>query len=71
MSAMSVAIVDYQSGNLHSAAKAFERASRESGLPQDIVVTADPEAVLKADRIVLPGVGAFGDCYRGLNETRA
>lgn len=69
MNAMSVAIVDYQSGNLHSAAKAFERAARESGLPQNIIVTADPKAVLRADRIVLPGVGAFGDCYRGLNAT--
>ncbi len=66
---MSVAIVDYQSGNLHSAAKAFERAARESGLSTEIVVTGDPDAVLRADRIVLPGVGAFGDCYRGLNET--
>ncbi len=66
---MSVAIVDYQSGNLHSAAKAFERAARESGLSTAIIVTADPEIVRGADRIVLPGVGAFGDCYRGLNET--
>jgi len=64
---MTVAIVDYQSGNLHSAAKAFERAARESGSSDEIAVTADPEAVLRADRIVLPGVGAFGDCYRGLN----
>jgi glutamine amidotransferase len=66
---MSVAIVDYQSGNLHSAEKAFERAARESGLSDAIVVTADPEIVRGADRIVLPGVGAFGDCYRGLTET--
>ncbi len=66
---MSVAIVDYQSGNLHSAAKAFERAARESGLGCEIVVTGDPDAVLKAERIVLPGVGAFGDCYRGLSDT--
>ncbi len=66
---MSVAIIDYQSGNLHSAAKAFERAARESGLSAGISVTADPEAVRRADRIVLPGVGAFGDCYRGLTET--
>jgi imidazole glycerol-phosphate synthase subunit HisH len=66
---MSVAIVDYQSGNLHSAAKAFERAARESGLSTKILVTADPETVRRADRVVLPGVGAFGDCYRGLSET--
>ncbi|MFZ1107903.1 MAG: imidazole glycerol phosphate synthase subunit HisH [Rhodomicrobium sp.] len=66
---MTVAIVDYQSGNLHSAAKAFERAAREGGLSTDIVVTGDPEAVRRADRVVLPGVGAFGDCYRGLAGT--
>jgi glutamine amidotransferase len=63
---MSVAIVDYGSGNLHSAAKAFERAARESGHSQPIVVTRDPDAVRKADRVVLPGVGAFADCKRGL-----
>jgi glutamine amidotransferase len=65
---VSVAIVDYGSGNLHSAAKAFERASRESGQGQPIVVTGDPDAVSRADRIVLPGVGAFADCRRGLDE---
>ena len=47
---MSVAIVDYGSGNLHSAAKAFERAARESGSSQPIVVTSDPDAVRKAER---------------------
>ncbi len=64
---MTVAIVDYGSGNLHSAAKAFERAAREAGLAQPIVVTSDPEAVRRADRVVLPGVGAFADCRRGLD----
>jgi glutamine amidotransferase len=64
---MSVAIVDYGSGNLHSAAKAFERASRESGANAPIVVTRDPDAVRKAERVVLPGVGAFADCRRGLD----
>ena len=64
---MSVAIVDYGSGNLHSAAKAFERAARESGHDQPIVVTRDPDAVRRADRVVLPGVGAFADCRRGLD----
>src|ERR1700692_2030250 len=64
---MSVAIVDYGSGNLHSAAKAFERAAREAGHDQPILVTRDPEAVARADRIVLPGVGAFADCRRGLD----
>jgi glutamine amidotransferase len=65
---MSVAIVDYGSGNLHSAAKAFERAARESGHEQPIVVTSDPAQVAKAERVVLPGVGAFADCRRGLDE---
>jgi len=61
-----VAIIDYGSGNLHSAAKAFERAARESEADAQIIVTADPQAVATADRIVLPGVGAFADCKRGL-----
>jgi glutamine amidotransferase len=64
---VSVAIVDYGSGNLHSAAKAFERAARESGHDQPILVTSKPEDVVQADRIVLPGVGAFADCRRGLD----
>jgi glutamine amidotransferase len=64
---MSVAIIDYGSGNLHSAAKAFERAARGMENPQDVVVTRDPETVYRADRIVLPGVGAFADCRRGLD----
>ena len=64
---MSVAIVDYGSGNLHSAAKAFERAAHEAGVDQPIVVTQDPAAVARADRVVLPGVGAFADCRRGLD----
>jgi glutamine amidotransferase len=64
---VSVAIVDYGSGNLHSAAKAFERAARESGHDQPIVVTGDPNDVARAERIVLPGVGAFADCRRGLD----
>ena len=64
---MSVAIVDYGSGNLHSAAKAFERAAQDAGLQQPIVVTNDPSVVAAADRVVLPGVGAFADCRRGLD----
>jgi len=63
---MSVAIIDYGSGNLHSAAKAFERSARDSGCNDRIEVTADPDRVRKADRIVLPGVGAFRDCRDGL-----
>jgi imidazole glycerol-phosphate synthase subunit HisH len=64
---LTVAIVDCGSGNLHSAAKAFERAARESGHDQPIVVTNDPDVVRRADRIVLPGVGAFADCRHGLD----
>jgi glutamine amidotransferase len=64
---VSVAIVDYGSGNLHSAAKAFERAARDAAPEQKIVVTGDPDAVRRAERVVLPGVGAFADCRRGLD----
>jgi glutamine amidotransferase len=64
---VTVAIVDYGSGNLHSAAKAFERAAREMGAAQPILVTSDPDQVARADRVVLPGVGAFADCRRGLD----
>ncbi len=63
---MSIAIVDYGSGNLHSAAKAFERALREQGQTRPVHVTAEPELVAAADHIVLPGVGAFADCRAGL-----
>ena len=64
---MRVAIIDYGSGNLRSAAKAFERAAREDGTNASIEVTADAEAVRNADRIVLPGVGAYADCRAGLD----
>lgn len=64
---MTVAIVDYGSGNLRSAAKAFERAAREGGLDDRVLVTANPHDVAAADRIVLPGVGAFADCMKGLS----
>jgi glutamine amidotransferase len=63
---MIVAIVDYGSGNLCSAAKAFERAARENEILAEVKVTSAPEAVVAADSIVLPGVGAFADCRRGL-----
>jgi imidazole glycerol-phosphate synthase subunit HisH len=63
---MLVAIVDYGSGNLRSAAKALERAAREAGLAAEIAVTGDAAKVRDAERIVLPGVGAFADCKRGL-----
>ena len=64
---MTVAIIDYGSGNLHSAQKAFERAAREAGLDREVLVTSRPEDVLAAQHIVLPGVGAFADCRRGLD----
>jgi len=63
---MKVVIIDYGSGNLRSAAKAFERAASEAGLSAEVLVTADPAALKSADRVVLPGVGAFGDCQAGL-----
>ena len=62
---MTVAIIDYGSGNLHSAAKAFERAARDTS--ERIVVTGEADEVAAAERIVLPGVGAFADCRRGLD----
>ncbi len=61
-----VVIIDYGSGNLHSAAKAFERAAREGASDARIVVSSTAEDIASADRIVLPGVGAFADCRRGL-----
>jgi imidazole glycerol-phosphate synthase subunit HisH len=65
---MNVAIINYDSGNLHSAAKAFERAAAEAGTGQKIVVTKDPEVVRRAERVVLPGVGAYADCWAGLGR---
>jgi glutamine amidotransferase len=62
----STVIIDYGSGNLRSAAKAFERAAAEAEIATQIRVTSDADEVGKADRIVLPGVGAFADCRRGL-----
>lgn len=64
---MRVAIIDYGSGNLRSATKAFERAAREAGIDAEIDLTDDAERVATADRIVLPGVGAYADCRRGLD----
>ncbi|WP_438751121.1 imidazole glycerol phosphate synthase subunit HisH [Pararhizobium sp. O133] len=64
---MRVAIIDYGSGNLRSATKAFERAAREAGIDAEIDLTDKPERVASADRIVLPGVGAYADCRRGLD----
>ena len=63
---MKVAVIDYGSGNLRSAAKALERAAREAELEAEILVTPDAETVAAADRVVLPGVGAFADCRAGV-----
>ena len=65
---MNVAIVDYGSGNLRSAQKAFERANAEADLGFTVTVTADAEEVRRASHVVLPGVGAFADCMRGLES---
>lgn len=61
-----IAIIDYGAGNLKSAEKAFQRAARDFKNPPKIIVTSDPEQALKADRLVLPGVGAFAHCLDGL-----
>lgn len=62
-----VVVVDYGSGNLHSVCKALERAGNAAGVGIRVDLTSDPEQVLRADRVVLPGVGAFADCRRGLD----
>ena len=64
---MIVAIVDCGSGNLRSATRALEHAAADGGIRAEVVVTQSPEAVLAADRIVLPGQGAFASCLAGLN----
>ncbi len=66
--ASTVAIVDYGSGNLRSAQKALARVANEHATGHEIIVTADADVVAKAERIVLPGVGAFGDCMAGLKS---
>jgi glutamine amidotransferase len=63
---MLVAVIDYQSGNLASAARGLMLAAEQRGISADVRITADPEVVARADRIVLPGQGAFADCARGL-----
>ena len=62
-----VALIDYGSGNLRSAEKALARAAQDAGLSTEILVTSDAEKVAKAERVVLPGVGAFADCMAGLS----
>ncbi|HXF53528.1 MAG TPA: imidazole glycerol phosphate synthase subunit HisH [Hyphomicrobiaceae bacterium] len=68
MMAERLIIIDYGSGNLHSVTKALERAARDAGSNADIRVSSEPDAVAGADRVVLPGVGAFADCRRGLDS---
>jgi glutamine amidotransferase len=63
-----VALIDYGSGNLRSAEKALARAAQEQGTGLEVLVTSDPEVVRAAERVVLPGVGAFADCMRGLSS---
>ncbi len=65
---MRVAIIDYGSGNLRSAAKAFERAAREAKIDAQIFLADQPDEITTADRVVLPGVGAFADCHAGLDN---
>ena len=63
---MKIVVIDYGSGNLASASRALALAGERAGLPAEVVITSDPEVVARADRIVLPGQGAFADCARGL-----
>ncbi|MCX7384538.1 MAG: imidazole glycerol phosphate synthase subunit HisH [Alphaproteobacteria bacterium] len=63
---MRIAVIDYGSGNLASAARALVLAAERAGIAAAVTITADPDAVLHAERIVLPGQGAFADCARGL-----
>lgn len=65
---MKVALIDYGSGNLRSAARAIQRAADENAIALELKVTARTDDVTAADAIVLPGVGAFADCYRGLSS---
>jgi imidazole glycerol-phosphate synthase subunit HisH len=67
-SRQTLALIDYGSGNLRSAAKALERAGADAGLSLRLAVTSDPDAIARADRIVLPGVGAFGQCITALSD---
>ena len=64
---MQIAVVDYGSGNLASASRALALAAERAGIDATVTVTADPAVVARADRIVLPGQGAFADCASGLN----
>ncbi len=64
---MRIALIDYGAGNLHSAAKAVERAASDAGLSVSLTIDADPASIRAADRILLPGDGAFRDCKGNLD----
>jgi glutamine amidotransferase len=64
---VTVAIIDYGAGNLRSAEKAFQHVIAETGQREDVIVTSDPDVVVRAERVVLPGDGAFADCKRNLD----
>ena len=57
-----IAIIDYDAGNIKSVEKALQK------LGQDVVITREKEQILAADKVILPGVGAFGDAMKNLNE---
>ena len=65
---MSIAVIDYGSGNLKSAAKALEVAVNNVNLSSKIVVTSDPKIIKQSDKIILPGQGSFRDCYLGIKK---
>ena len=65
---MSIAIIDYGSGNLRSAAKALEVANKNVNINSKIVITSDPEIIKKSNKIILPGQGSFRDCYLGIKK---
>jgi len=65
---MSIAIIDYGSGNLRSAAKALEAAASNTNLDLKIVVTSNPEVIKKSNKVILPGQGSFRDCYLGIKK---
>ena len=65
---MSIAIIDYGSGNLRSAAKALETAASNTNSDLKIVVTSNPEVIKKANKVILPGQGSFRDCYLGIKK---
>jgi glutamine amidotransferase len=67
---MTIALIDYGAGNLRSAVKAFEFAIAAAGTKERVVVTSDPGVVADADRVVLPGDGAFANCRRNLDAVQ-